>query len=87
MQTWIALLRGINIGSNRRLPMKPLIAILEELGCRDVKTYIQSGNAVFRSCLRDAAAFADTLSGRIELTHGFRPHVMLKSIPGTRVPG
>lgn len=41
----LALLRGINLG-RRRLPMKDLAAMLEEAGCTDVRTYIQSGNVV-----------------------------------------
>lgn len=73
-------LRGINVGGKNRLPMKRLVAILEELGCCHVKTYIQSGNAVFRSTLRDTAAFAETLGRQIESHEGFRPRVMLKSL-------
>ena len=44
----MALLRGINLGS-RRLPMKDLAAIFEAAGCVDVRTYIQSGNVVYRA--------------------------------------
>jgi len=43
----VALLRGINVGGKNKLPMKRLVALLEEAGCRDVRTYIQSGNAVY----------------------------------------
>lgn len=45
----IALLRGINLGGTNRLPMKDLIAMFRDLGCKDVRTYIQSGNVVFRA--------------------------------------
>ncbi len=45
--THIALLRGINVGGRNKLPMKILAAIFEDLGCRGVRTYIQSGNVVF----------------------------------------
>jgi uncharacterized protein (DUF1697 family) len=44
MKTWIALLRGINVGGHNRLPMKSLSQVLEMAGCERVKTYIQSGN-------------------------------------------
>lgn len=44
---YAALLRGINVGGRNKLPMRDLAAILERAGCRDVETYIQSGNAVF----------------------------------------
>lgn len=46
---YIALLRGINVGGRRALPMKALKALWEELGFEGVKTYIQSGNLLFRS--------------------------------------
>ena len=42
----VALLRGINVGGHRRLPMADLRALLQDLGYRDVRTYIQSGNVV-----------------------------------------
>ncbi len=48
-KTWIALFRGINVGGHRKLPMKELVAELEDLGLSAVQTYIQSGNAIFRS--------------------------------------
>jgi uncharacterized protein (DUF1697 family) len=44
----VALLRGINLGK-RRLPMKDLARIFEAAGCADVRTYIQSGNVVYRA--------------------------------------
>lgn len=47
MTRQIALLRGINVGGNRKLPMAGLRAGLEATGCTDVVTYIQSGNVVF----------------------------------------
>ncbi|MFC8275740.1 DUF1697 domain-containing protein [Streptomyces sp. NPDC057271] len=45
--TYAALLRGINVGGHRKVPMADLRSLLEELGHRDVRTYLQSGNAVF----------------------------------------
>ncbi len=45
----IALLRGINVGGRNRLPMKELVEMFVGAGCDDVRTYIQSGNVLFRS--------------------------------------
>ncbi|MFF9915296.1 DUF1697 domain-containing protein [Streptomyces sp. NPDC013457] len=45
--TYAVLLRGINVGGHRKVPMADLRSLLEELGHRDVRTYLQSGNAVF----------------------------------------
>ncbi|HWA81897.1 MAG TPA: DUF1697 domain-containing protein [Fimbriimonadaceae bacterium] len=46
---YVALLRGINVGGKNILPMKDLAAMFVEVGCADVRTYIQSGNVVFRA--------------------------------------
>lgn len=81
MRTWIALVRGINVVGNNRLPMRDLVRILERLGCQDVRTYIQSGNAVFRSGKRQTLKLAEAISSRIFKDHGFRPKVLMLSVP------
>lgn len=47
MTTWVALLRGINVGGNRKVPMKELRALCDELGFGGARTYVASGNVVF----------------------------------------
>ncbi|MDX2671685.1 DUF1697 domain-containing protein [Streptomyces sp. JUS-F4] len=47
--TYAALLRGINVSGSKRVPMPELRTVLTELGHTGVATYLQSGNAVFRS--------------------------------------
>ena len=46
MPTYVALLRGINLGSHNKVPMPALRTLIEDLGYEDVTTYIQSGNVV-----------------------------------------
>ena len=77
MKTWIALFRGINVGGNKMLPMKQLTALLEKAGCRDVKTYIQSGNAVFRNPMSDASRMAARIRAAVSAGHGFEPRVLM----------
>ena len=48
MQTYISILRGINVGGQRIIKMVDLKALYEDLGFSGVQTYIQSGNVVFR---------------------------------------
>jgi len=48
---YIVLFRGINVGGKNKIPMAELRACLEELGCKNVVTYIQSGNVVLDSSL------------------------------------
>ena len=57
--------------------MKELVAVLEELGCRNVKTYIQSGNAVFESNEKDAARLSKKIGAQIKQRRGFEPQVLL----------
>lgn len=77
MKIYIALLRGINVGGSGKLPMKELLAILESLGCREVRTYIQSGNAVFAHQDAAASKLTAALSAAIKKKHGFAPHVLI----------
>jgi uncharacterized protein (DUF1697 family) len=49
MPTYIALLRGINLGGHKKIKMEQLRASLEEMGLKRVNTYIQSGNIVFQT--------------------------------------
>ncbi len=46
MSTQVLLLRGINVGGRHSVPMAALRELLSSLGCREIRTYIQSGNAV-----------------------------------------
>lgn len=58
-QSWVALLRGINVGKAKRVAMVDLRAAMESLGYTDVRTLLASGNVVFRSARalrKDAAA-------------------------------
>jgi len=49
MNTFIALLRGINVGGKNIIKMEQLNQIFDEMGFFDVKTYIQSGNVIFKN--------------------------------------
>jgi uncharacterized protein (DUF1697 family) len=48
-QTWVALLRGVNLGARNKVSMARLRELFEELGHDDVATYVQSGNVLFHS--------------------------------------
>ncbi|MFD7558369.1 MULTISPECIES: DUF1697 domain-containing protein [unclassified Streptomyces] len=68
---YAALLRGINVGGKKKVPMAELRSVLEGLGHADVATYLQSGNAVFSSTSEEPAALARELEGAIEEHFGF----------------
>ncbi len=77
MNTYIALFRGVNVGGHHSLPMNGLKEILVSLGCEAVRTYIQSGNAVFRSAEADVDRLSATVSAAIFNRYGFEPMVLL----------
>ena len=54
MQAFIALLRAVNVGGTGKLPMMELKAMCEKAGFKSVKTYIASGNVVFKSAKSEA---------------------------------
>lgn len=78
MTVLVALLRGINVGGHNSLPMKQFRELLEALDCRDVTSYIQSGNAVF-TYDGNARSLSDAIATAIEEQHGFRPSVLVIS--------
>jgi uncharacterized protein (DUF1697 family) len=80
MATWIAFFRGINVGGNNKLPMKELAALLAGEGLSDVATYIQSGNAVFRSARATAASLEKRIGAAVAKQHGFQPRVLVLSV-------
>ncbi|MEO0533852.1 MAG: DUF1697 domain-containing protein [Cyanobacteria bacterium P01_A01_bin.123] len=77
MNTYIALLRGINVGGKHRLPMGELIETLQDLDLHHIKTYIQSGNVVFQTDSANATELGNKISDVISNTHGFRPNTCL----------
>jgi len=60
MHAYLILLRGINVGGKNKLPMAGLKLFLEEQGCTNVTTYIQSGNVILQSNL-DARALSQKI--------------------------
>lgn len=73
MKTWIALLRGINVGGKHKMPMKELVLLMESNGFSNVRTYIQSGNVVFESPQRPL----DKIGQLIEQQFGFMPYIFV----------
>lgn len=64
--THVALLRGINIGANKRVAMPALRELVESLGYEDVATYIASGNLLFSTKKKDTGRIAAELEKAIE---------------------
>jgi uncharacterized protein (DUF1697 family) len=77
MARLVALLRGINLGSKRRVPMADLRELMAELGYEDVRTVLQSGNIVFTGARAKAR---ETLEAGLEDRYGFKVDVVLRTM-------
>jgi uncharacterized protein (DUF1697 family) len=74
---WLALLRGINVVGKNKVPMKALASALETAGFQAVRTYIQSGNIVFRSASGDPGALAAKIQRLVARHFGCTPAVLV----------
>ena len=79
MTNYIALLRAVNVGSNQ-LSSKDFMTLLEQFNLSHIKTYIQTGNAVFQTPAKAAKELPEKLKGAIQDHHGFAPDVMVLSL-------
>jgi uncharacterized protein (DUF1697 family) len=77
--SWVALLRGINVGGKNIVPMKALAALFEEAGARDVRTYIQSGNVVFAGTPALVKKLPALVQKRIGEKFACQPPVIVRS--------
>jgi uncharacterized protein (DUF1697 family) len=70
MNTFISMLRGINVGGQNSLRMAELKSLYEALGFEKVETYVQSGNVVFKTTQSDAVVLAALIQAQIERSFG-----------------
>lgn len=81
MITYISILRGINVGGQKKILMKDLKALYEELGFEEVTNYIQSGNVIFKAQdhMTDIQA-AEMIMQSIFQKYGFKVQVLIRTI-------
>lgn len=73
-----AFLKGVNVGGNKKIDMPGLQKTIAELGCDSVRTYLQSGNAVFACGTKDLTGLAADIERAIEKRYGFTSRVILR---------
>jgi uncharacterized protein (DUF1697 family) len=78
-RTYIALLRGVNLGAHNKVAMADLRALFESLGHEDVATYVQSGNVVFRSGTTDVAQLTKALERQVSRNLGLTISIVLRT--------
>jgi uncharacterized protein (DUF1697 family) len=81
---YVALLRGINVGGKNKIPMQKLREMIAEIGGTDVRTLLQSGNAVFGHAVRDPARLAADLERVIVDELDLTVSCLVRSAPDLR---
>jgi uncharacterized protein (DUF1697 family) len=84
MPVIICMLRGVNVGGHNKIKMEVLRSLCESLQCKNAQTCLQSGNVVFRTRERNLTALSRRMETAIENKLGFRPDVILRTIPELR---
>ncbi len=79
MTHYVALLRGINVGGNNIIKMTALKACFESLGFKDVRTYIQSGNVLFRAAGSNQAALTKRIETALSKSFNYKSRVVVRS--------
>jgi len=77
--TYVALLRGINVGGKNLLPMKELAFIFVAADCANVRTYITSGNVIFTAPAPLPNGFPVLITERIRARFGYRVPIIIRS--------
>ncbi len=76
-KSYVALLRGINVGGQKKIKMADLRVLLEELGLEEVRTYIQSGNIIFKSTTANCTTLEAQIAKRIYEVYAFEVAVLV----------
>jgi uncharacterized protein (DUF1697 family) len=79
MNTYIALLRGINVGGHKKVPMAELRELLTKARFHDVRTYIQSGNVILQSSEKNLQNIESTIQNSILNNFGFTVPVIVRT--------
>lgn len=77
--THVALLRGINVGGRNLVPMAELVGLFADAGCGEVRTYVQSGNVVFRAAPALARRLPRLVTEAISEGFGHRVPVVVRT--------
>ncbi len=79
MPVLISMLRGVNLGGHNKIKMDALRALYESLKFEDPRTYVQSGNVIFRTKEKNSPGVSKKIQNAIEREFGCRPEVILRT--------
>lgn len=72
------MLRGINVGGQKKIRMTDLASLYESLGLVNIKTYVQSGNVIFNSAKSNASTLANLIEAQINRSLGYSVYVFIR---------
>ena len=84
MKTYLALLRGINVSGQKKIPMAELRSLMENMDLRNVQTYIQSGNVIFQSSEDKTKLLEQHIKNAVLSHFGFEVPVLVKTCKGLK---
>src|SRR3984957_20752131 len=79
MPVWISMLRGVNVGSHNRIKMEALRTLYESVKLEDPRTYVQSGNVIFRAKDKKGDLLAKKIQSALERKFKFTPAVVVRT--------
>ncbi len=78
--TYIAFLRGINVGGNKLIKMQELVRIFSAVGCENVRTYQQAGNVIFESRSSGRKILTKKIEAALEEDLGYHVPIVVRSV-------
>ena len=79
MDTYISMLRGVNVSGQKKIKMQELSDLYASLGFKDIQTYVQSGNVVFGHTGKDAASLEESIHKAMQEAFGFEVRVFVRT--------
>ncbi|MCI0713399.1 MAG: DUF1697 domain-containing protein [Chloroflexi bacterium] len=80
MPVFISLLRGINVGGNKKINMAELRTLYESLGLREAQTLLQTGNVIFETDITDREQLIAHIEKGIEDAYGFHSDIIIRTV-------
>jgi uncharacterized protein (DUF1697 family) len=83
-QTYVAFLRGVNVGGKKPIRMKQLAEVLTAAGFQNVRTFIASGNVIFEASAKDPARIAKKIEKHLLNALGYEITVIIRTVDELR---
>jgi uncharacterized protein (DUF1697 family) len=85
MEIFVAFLRGVNVSGQKIIQMKELKLMFENAGFKNVKTFIQSGNVIFESAIKEQETIKTKIETFLNTSLGYKVDVLLRSFKELKI--